>query len=132
MICRECNKNEAVIKVEPTRHFMSPLSINHDYSRFKKINPKLEKYYEWYCSKECQKKCQDKTYAYLAELDRNASDGECFEHEGWDKKMRVGRCKITGEKVRVEPLQRGENSGQPMACYEHFVLKKKYQDALDR
>ena len=64
-------------------------------------------------------------------LDRNASDSECFEHDHWEKdslnrKIRVGKCKITGAEVRVEPGQPGENSGQPIECYEHFELRRSY------
>lgn len=29
-----------------------------------------------------------------------------------------------GEKISVEPLMPGNNSGQPKACIEHFVARK--------
>ncbi len=127
MICSYC-KNEIEgegIKVEPNRHACSPNSINW------MAKKKEDKYYTTYCSNECMKKGQALNYAFWAELDRNASDSECFEHTGWDKKMRLGKCKITGEDVKVEPLMPGDNSGQPKTCYEHFVLKKKYQDLIN-
>lgn len=122
--CEVCGK-ESCIKSEPIRHLMSPNSINMG------VNKEEEKVYLYYCSKECQKKDQNLTYACLAELDRNASDSECFEHIKWDGIYRIGRCKITGKEVRVEPLMPGDNSGQPKECLEHFVLRKKYQDIID-
>lgn len=123
--CRKCDKN-ATFKVEPSRHSMSPNSINYGW------NPsRRPKYYDYYCSKECQKADQDLTYTCLAEIDRNASDSACFQHERWDGKYRVGVCKITGEKVRVEPLMHGDNSGQPVSCYKHFELHPRYKKILE-
>ena len=123
--CNKCGKS-ATIKVEPNRHACSPLSIN-DSRVFGNIN---EPYYEYFCSAECQKEYGDVNYACWAEIDRNASDSECFEHIGWDGKMRLGKCKITGESVRVQPQMPGDNSGQPRSCYLHFELKQKYKDVL--
>lgn len=121
--CRNCKK-EAIIKAEPNRHVTSPNSINYG------VHKESDKYYDWYCSKECMKKDQDLNYAYWAEVDKNASDSECFVGEGWDGIYRIGKCKITGQKVRVEPLMPDTNSGQPKECSEHFVLRKKYKDLI--
>lgn len=125
MQCQECGEL-ANIKSEPPRHLTSPNSIN----RFAKDEE--DKIYLWYCSRECQKKNQREAYIFWAELDRNASDSECFIHDHWEtdrlkRKIRVGRCNITGEEVKVEPLQPGDNSGQPIACYNHFKLKSVYK-----
>ena len=72
----------------------------------------------------------------LIMLDQNASDSECFEHDHWEKdrlgrKIRVGKCKITGKEVRVEPGQPGDNSGQPIECYEHFKIRGSYLNVKD-
>lgn len=80
-----------------------------------------------YCSQECKKLCDHKRYKFYALLDRNASDSECFQFDHWEGKERIGRCKITGKEVRVEPLQPGNNSGQPIECYEHFKLRGQYE-----
>lgn len=109
--CVECGK-DGTIKSKPSRTLMSPNSPT---------------FYLDFCSKECQSKYNKESYRYYAELDRNASDSECFVHDHWDGIMRVGKCKITGNEVHVEPLQPGNNSGQPKECYEHFVLNRRYQ-----
>lgn len=123
--CVQCGKSGAPIRVEPNRHACSPNSINWSAKK------EEDKFYLCFCSKECEKIYQDRSFAFWAELDRNASDAECFSHIAWDGKMRIGKCKVTGEDVRVEPLQPGDNSGQPVACYEHFVLRKKYKEVLE-
>lgn len=81
-----------------------------------------------FCDKKCVDKLNGEAYSFWAELDRNASDSTCFQHDHWEsdslhRKIRVGGCKITGGEVRVEPLQPGDNSGQPKECYEHFELR---------
>lgn len=102
MTCKKCN-NIAIIKSEPTRHCTSPNSIN-----LMAKNEK-DKYYELYCSQECRKADQDLNYALWAELDRNASDSECFVHERWENGARIGHCNITGNPVKVYPLYPAEN-----------------------
>jgi len=115
-LCFECGKRcKEPIWSSPSRHACSPNKFNFKYP---------------FCSTECSNRNQKVNYAHWAELDRNASDSECFEHHGWEGKYRIGRCKITGDAVRVEPVQPGNNSGQPKACYEHFTLLKKYQDLI--
>lgn len=128
MKCKDCNKelSTSFIKVEPSRHVCSPNSINWI------AKTEKEKYYEYYCSEECRKKLDKERYIFWAEVDRNASDSECFIHDHWEKdtigrKMRVGHCAITGKEIKVEPLQPGDNSGQPKECYEHFSLRKSYK-----
>jgi len=120
MKCFNCNQNieKFFIKTKPNRHITSPNSAN---------------YYDYYCNKQCRKETDDKRYAFFAKLDRNASDSECFIHDHWKKdsigrNIRVGKCRITGVDVRVEPLQPGNNSGQPEECYKHFVLRKQYYE----
>lgn len=133
MICDNCKK-EIVgqpVKSEPSRHACSPNSINW------LAKKKEDKYYWNFCSKDCQKSLQDITYAFWANQDRNASDSECFETIGVEKDrlnrtIRTGKCKITGMDVKVEPLQVGDNSGQPIECYQHFVLREKYQKILEK
>ena len=127
MRCFNC-KNEIIgeaIKTEPNRSFTSPNSINHG------VKDKSKLYYEYYCSSECKEETFKARYKWFAELDKNASDSECFKHDHWEKdslrrNIRVGQCVITGKEVRVEPLQPGNNSGQPIACYKHFELRKSY------
>jgi len=124
MKCFNCNKViSKAIKIEPSYHFTSPGSIN----RFEKNKSKF--YYECFCSFKCRKETEKKKYAFFAGLDRNASDSECFIHNHWERdsmyrNIRVGKCKITGKEVRVEPQQPGNNSGQPIECYEHFKLRE--------
>lgn len=116
MQCQNCKKNtNNPVDEVPSRHACSPLRADFKTS---------------YCSKECATEHQKENYAYWADIDRNASDGECFEHERWDGKYRVGRCKITGQQVRVEPMQPGNNSGQPKECEEHFVLNERYRKLI--
>ena len=115
--CFNCGKSDAKLKTKPNRTFLSP-------------NPPT--FSEYYCNESCKEKTFRERYVWFAELDRNASDSECFEHDHWEKdsmrrSMRVGKCKITGKEVRVEPLQPGDNSGQPVECYQHFELKKIYK-----
>ena len=117
--------NPATLKIEPSRHFMSPNSINYD------AKNDARKYYNWYCSPKCRDYDQGLTYAFLAELDKNASDGDCFEHDNWEGEYRIGKCNITGERIRVIPLQPGDRSGQPQACYDHFKLRLEYQKTID-
>lgn len=115
MKCNNCRKDGATYEAKPSRHFMSP-------------NPASFSFF--YCDKECANKVNKQDYANLALLDRNASDSECFIHDHWEGIMRVGKCKITGKEVRVEPLQPGDNSGQPKECYEHFELNERYRKYL--
>lgn len=112
--CGECGK-PVKVKAEPSRHLCSPSRAGFKLG---------------FCSAEHRDQYQIRTYAHLAKLDCNASDSECFEHLHWEGKYRVGRCKVTGEVVRVEPLQPGEKSGQPKACYDHFVLKERYRKLI--
>lgn len=83
-----------------------------------------------FCSLECYKKDNKLNYSFWAELDKNPSDSECFEHTGWkevDKKDkysylykdRIGKCKITGKKISVLPLHHYANYD----CY----LDKEYK-----
>lgn len=115
IICKkDCNSE---ILVKPLRHLTSP-------------NP-APKYSV--CSKECETEFNEnkpKMYAFFAALDRNASDAECFEAEGWDGIFRVGVCRVTKTRVRVEPLMPSENSGQPRECTQHFKLRQKYRELL--
>lgn len=111
-ICSECGK-QSTLKCKPSRGLTSPNKIESDV---------------YYCSKDCMKIGEKKRYAFFAELDRNASDSKCFEHDHWEKdyigrNIRVGKCKINGKEVRVEPMQPGDNSGQPIECYEHFEMR---------
>lgn len=145
MICFECKKEiigEPIVQ-EPNRGFLSPSSsvggIKDILSRFPSLNSFIDinNYYERFCSKECQDNLNTKRYIWFAVLDQNASDSECFEHIGWKKddlhrNIRVGRCKITGQKVEVEPLQPGDNSGQPIECYNHFKLRKNYSEKIEK
>lgn len=114
MKCSNCKKIlKDFIEAEPARHLTSP-----NPARFK-----LK-----FCNKECLKKFNEEAHSFWANLDRNASDSTCFVHDHWEKdnigrNIRVGKCKITGKEVRVEPLQPGDNSGQPKECYEHFELR---------
>lgn len=119
--CFECNLDvdEVRIKAFHSRHALSPKTAA---SCGLKENV--------FCSKTCQEKSNNECYAFWADLDKNASDSECFVSDGWEGKVRIGHCKITGDSVRVEPLQPGENSGQPKACIEHFVLREKYRAYL--
>lgn len=130
MTCQHCNQSLSeggVVRAEPVRHLTSPNSINYDRSRLGSPNITLV-----YCSVACQKEDAHLTYAFWADLDRNASDSECFVHEGWEGKVRVGHCSITGERVMVEPMQPGLGSRQPRACYEHFKLHPRYQQYFNR
>lgn len=104
------------MKAKPSRHAMSPNPPTFDFD---------------FCSVECHKKYNKESYKFYAGLDQNASDSQCFEHDHWEtdsigRKMRVGKCTITGAEVRVEPLQPGNNSGQPKECCDHFVLHARY------
>ena len=143
MKCAECKKEikDIPIKQEPSRSFISPSSVAGDLRNILQKVPslkeivKLNDYYENFCSKECAEKTNLKRYIWFAILDRNACDSECFEHIGWKKdrlrrNIRIGKCKITGKTVEVQPLYHGDNSGQPIECYEHFELKKGYLDKL--
>jgi len=121
--CRVCFKL-ATLKVEPNRHATSPNSINWG------KDTTDEHYYDYYCSEECKRIHQSENYAYWAELDENTSDSECFEAMGWDGIFRIGKCKVTGQRVRVEPLMPWNNSGQPDECTKHFKLRKKYHDLI--
>lgn len=121
--CKACG-SPSTLKSEPNRHATSPNSINYGAKK------EEDKYYDYYCSPEHRDKDQALNYACWAELDRNASDSECFEHTGWDGVYRVGRCKITGDIIRVVPHSPWDNSGQPKMCYAHFSLKKRYRDVL--
>ena len=128
-ICANCNKEgEFSLKSEPVRHLLSPNSFNVFGDN------KSEKYYNYFCSKECMDLRNNETYAYWAELDRNASDSECFEHIGWRKigstNHRIGKCKINNKEIIVQPLMIGNNSGQPIECFENFELKHKYREFL--
>lgn len=114
MNCSQCNK-EATIKCSPSRHMTSPNSLKMDV---------------WYCSKECKDLGEGVRYTAFAILDKNSSDSECFEHDHWENGMRVGICKITGNEVKVEPLQPGDNSGQPKECYDHWELNSRYKKYL--
>lgn len=128
MKCFNCEQDiECPVKREPSRHLTSPLSINHGKT------DKAQHYYEHFCSEACYKQTNGASYRFFAMLDRNASDSACFEHNHWEKDnygkhIRVGRCGVTGDEVRVEPLQPGDVSGQPKACYEHFILHSRYDD----
>ena len=122
MECAECKKEITgkLIEQKPNRSAISPAS---------------SKYLECFCSKECQDKLNLKRYIWFAILDRNACDSECFEHTGWRKdrlhrNIRIGKCKITGKIVEVQPLYHGDTSGQPIECYEHFELRKDYLSKL--
>ena len=121
MKCFECEKEtNNPIKVEPIRHLTSPNSINYG------AKNESEKYYNHYCSQECRRICEKKVYQWFAELDRNASDSECFKHIRWEKGWRIGKCEITNQEVRVFPLCPSGNSGQPKECEEHFKLRRRY------
>lgn len=107
---------------EPERHLTSPGSINRWTKR------KKDYYLESFCRQECIKKLNKRRNRFFAELDRNVSDSTCFLHDHWEtdslhRRIRVGRCQITNKVVRVEPLQLGDDSGQPKECYEHFQLR---------
>lgn len=123
MKCFECKKDfqENAIKAEPNRHACSPNSFNWN------AKNEQEKRYLYFCNQECKNVYQKKNYAEWAEFDRNASDSECFQHETWDGDFRIGTCKVTGMKVRVEPLMPGDRSGQPKECYDHFTLRETYK-----
>ena len=121
--CWNCGIGKVTIRTKPLRHLLSP-SI----PTWGTNNPWKEEF----CSKECQKEFQSASEAFWANVDRNASDSDCFEHIKWGKGVRIGRCKITGDEFQVQPLMFGENSGQPQACYDHFVLHKSYRDILDK
>lgn len=130
MKCSNCKKEiiGVPIKIAPNRGLLSPNPSNYGLEE-------KDSYYWYFCSKECKKETEGQCYIFWAQLDRNASDSECFVHERWitnsiGKKMRVGHCNITGEEVIVEPLVPGENSGQPKKCYEHFVLRKSYANGI--
>ena len=127
MKCFDCKKEiiKKPIKTTPNRSFLSPRPINYG------VKKESEFHYEYYCTIECKDRTFKARYKWLAELDKNASDSECFEHDHWEKdnlhrRIRVGKCKITGKDVRVEPLQPGDNSGQPIECYRHFKLRNSY------
>lgn len=119
MKCSYCSQEIVGIPFEasPSRHFMSPSKAD-----FKLL----------YCNKEHATLKNDSDYAFIAELDRNASDSECFEGDGWEGIYRTGTCKISGRRIRVEPLMPGERSGQPTECVEHFKLRRKYQAVIDK
>ena len=128
MFCFNCKKKiiGKPIVSEPNRSMVSPGSINRWFK------DKKDFYYDHFCSELCKKKTDGARYKFWAGLDRNASDSECFVHSHWEtdslhRKIRVGYCKITGKEVRVEPLQPGNNSGQPIECYEHFELRSNYK-----
>lgn len=111
-----CGK-EGKFMVYPSRHLLSPNRAD---------------FTNTYCSKECQKARELECYVFYANIDRNASDSQCFEHIRWVKdnmgrQLRYGRCRITNKEYAVEPLQPGENSGQPIECYNHFQLLKQYE-----
>lgn len=129
--CRKCGKKiqGEPIMAKPSRHLTSPNSASWE---------------DPFCSTKCRDIYQKQLYAELAQLDRNASDSECFIGNGWEKKdytgfdgsilndhwgakVRVGRCKITGNQIIVEPLQPGGRSGQPEECYKHFKLRWAYR-----
>ena len=130
-ICLHCGSTlpENFVLANSTRHVTSP-------------NPSVCAFP--FCNQEHANKWNDIKYAHLADLDRNASDSECFEHIEWVRsefknfdgtifygpKKRKGRRKITGEEVIVEPLQPSENSGQPKECTEHFELLERYKKYL--
>ena len=127
MKCFNCEKElrDKFIKAEPSYHFTSPGSIN----RWERN--KADFYYEYFCDSKCKKILDKARNKFMAELDRNASDSDCFEHERWEKdyfhrNIRIGKCKITGKQVRVEPQQPGDNSGQPEECYQHWKLRSNY------
>lgn len=117
MRCVYCKKQGASIEFNPSRWLCSPCG----YNQFEKKPHSLVA-----CSPECVKEFNKRIYAFWATIDRNASDSECFVHESWDGKMRVGYCSKTGKRVRVEPMMHGDNSGQPKSCYDHFVLHNRY------
>ena len=130
--CFNCKKEISgePILAEPNRHAMSPLSVNYG-------KQKSGHHYDSYCSETCHKETDAARYVFFASLDKNASDSECFEGESAYKDrlgrtIRVGKCKITGERVEVEPLQPGNKSGQPQACYEHFELRKSYMPTYEK
>lgn len=111
MICTFCKKDSNTgIWAKPSRHLTSPSKTHVDDLYF--------------CTNQERKEYDRRAYPFWADLDRNASDSTCFMHERWEGQNRVGTCKITGEKVSVEPLMPGNNSGQPKACIEHFVARK--------
>ena len=127
MICSNCEKElkSIFIKSEPAYHFTSPGSIN----RWTK--DKKDFYYEYFCDFLCKKALDKDRNKFMIILDRNSSDSECFEHDYWVKddihrNIRVGKCKITGQEVRVEPQQPGNNSGQPIECYNHWQLSSNF------
>jgi len=110
--CTNCN-GVAKIEAKPSRHLTSPNTASFKLA---------------FCSKKCIKAYNQESGKFYAELDRNSSDSQCFIHDHWEKdkigrNMRVGQCRITGLPVRVEPNQPGNNSGQPIECYEHFKLR---------
>jgi hypothetical protein len=114
--CANCGKTPKIIS-RPTRSLVSPEKPGHAVM---------------YCSERCKNQNDLERYVFYAQIDRNASDSECFVHDGWNGKMRVGHCKITNEKYEVEPLMSGENSGQPKSCYQHFVIHPRYKIALEK
>jgi hypothetical protein len=139
MKCFNCKEEITgkTIKAEPNRHMQSPNSINHGVSPDKQ-------YFNYYCSEICRKETDRARYRWFADIDRNASDSECFIHDHWEVRdvtghgphlcpqswgvrVRVGHCKITGNEVVVIPLMPAEASGQPKECTEHFVLRKNYR-----
>lgn len=126
--CNFCSKrSKNMIFDNPVRHMLSPNGFNQGVSKERQMSLS-------FCSKECRNSGQKERYSFWAELDRNASDSKCFVHEGWEKRrvglhtisMRKGHCRITGKSFFVEPLQPGENSGQPKECVDHFELLERY------
>jgi len=109
-VCLVCKK-PAKLEAKPARHLTSPNTAEFTLD---------------FCSKDCRNEYNKQATKFYSELDRNASDSDCFIHDHWEKdslnrNIRVGRCKITGKEVRVEPGQPGDNSGQPIECYEHWT-----------
>jgi hypothetical protein len=130
MQCSNCKKEiiGVPIKIAPNRGLLSPNPSNCGLEE-------KDSFYWYFCSKECKKETEGQCYVFWAQLDRNASDSECFVHDHWETndmgdKLRVGHCNITGDEIRVYPLESAIVSGQPSTCTEHFKLKKNYFDTV--
>lgn len=127
--CLNCGTAEWKIKTVPSRHLLSPRPYNDSQAWG---GCKLPAFI-CFCSKKCADEHNSACYSWFAKLDRNCSDSECFESNGkWDGEYRLGKCVVTGREVRVIPQTPGDRSGQPEECYDHFVLRKKYQEILNK
>jgi hypothetical protein len=116
MICQQCKiELDTPVNEVPARHACSP-----ERARFSVA----------FCSKNCAGVWQKQNYAYWAELDLNASDSECFVHERWLNEYRIGKCSVTGDEVKVQPMQPHYKSGQPQQCTEHFKLHERYSSLI--